>query len=70
MRPSTGSGRTGWIRCWFEQKRYGRTAETHVVCFIKRQRKENGCFFILLFLDEKKQKSSDYRIVLKILCLS
>jgi hypothetical protein len=44
--------------------------EAHVEGFMKRQRKEKGCFFILLFLDEKKQKSSDYRIVLKILCLS
>src|SRR3990167_1706877 len=34
---------------------------TQCVCFMKRQRKEKGCFFILLFLDEKKQKSSDYR---------
>jgi hypothetical protein len=60
---------------------------THSVCFMRRQRKEKGCFFlsffslmntrsvvyektrkggrlffILLFLDEKKQKSSDYII--------
>jgi hypothetical protein len=35
---------------------------THSVWIMKRQRKEKGCFFILLFLDEKKQKSSDYII--------
>jgi hypothetical protein len=35
---------------------------------MKRQGKVKGYFFILLFLDEKKQKSSDYRIVLKISC--
>jgi hypothetical protein len=29
---------------------------------MKRQRKEKGYFLILFFLDEKKQKSSDYRI--------
>jgi hypothetical protein len=28
----------------------------------KRQGKEKGCYLILLFLDEKKQKSSDYII--------
>jgi hypothetical protein len=31
--------------------------DTHGVWFMKRQRKEKGCFLILLFLDEKKQKS-------------
>jgi hypothetical protein len=35
---------------------------THGVCFMKRQRKEKDYLFILLFLDEKKQKSSDYII--------
>jgi hypothetical protein len=31
--------------------------KTHSVCFMKRQRKEKGCFLILLFLDEKKGKT-------------
>jgi len=44
---------------WIERRRLGRIVETNTVSFMKRYRKEKSCFFILLFLDEKKQKSSD-----------
>jgi hypothetical protein len=44
-------------------RRWGRyRLSAHKKWIMKRQRKEKGCFLILLFLDEKKQKSSDYII--------
>jgi hypothetical protein len=45
--------------CLAWQRSAGRIVKAHIVCFMERQRKEKGCFVILLFLDEKKQKSSD-----------
>ena len=38
------------------------TGQPRMTKIKKRHRKEKGYFFILLFLDEKKQKSSDYII--------
>ena len=46
------------------QGRGGRIVKTHVVWFNEKTEEigRKAIFFILLFLDEKKQKSSDYRI--------